>query len=131
MHAFFGEFLIPLSIDFSSAHGPKVVTCEADKDHENKAQQRIEVPRNSGDKRAQFAFKRTGVFQRRPHGRRPRGNGRNDADGGRRTVDDVRKLFAADAVKVRQGSHDGTDREAVKVVVDKDRKAQTTRCEQR
>ena len=102
---------------FGATHRTEVKIRAAKEKHQQKRENGVEIPRNRGYKGPKFAFKGTGILERRTHSCRPGRNRRNDADWRGGCINDIRQLGAGNLVLVGNRAHDGADGQAVEVVV--------------
>ena len=104
-------------------HQAEVEAQQRGKEHHVERQHRVQVERDRADEHLKAghraARRDVGVDRRRPGRDR-----RNDADRGRRGVDEVGQLGAGNLVLVGNRAHDGADGQAVEVVVHKNQRTQ-------
>ena len=104
-------------------HQAEVEAQQRGKEHHVERQHRVQVERDRADEHLKAghraARRDVGVDRRRPGRDR-----RNDADRGRRGVDEVSQLGAGNLVLVGNRAHDGADGQAVEVVVHKNQRTQ-------
>ena len=112
-----------LSAQLRFAHGAEVEVAGADQHHHDDGEQRVEIPGNGRHKGCQIAFKSPCCLQIAADGCGPAGDGRDDADGSGRGVDDIGQLGTGDFITVRYRAHDGAYGKAVEIVVNKDERA--------
>ena len=117
-----GAVGMSVAVALSLAHAEEVFAETAHSEHEHNGDQCVEVVRNGGNERVEAVFTHVAT-----HGNRPRGNRGNNAHWSCGGVDDPRQLFVADAELVGYGAHDGTNSEAVEVVVNEYHDAQKSR----
>ena len=117
-----GAVGMSVAVALSLAHAEEVFAETAHSEHEHNGDQCVEVVRNGGNERVEAVFTHVAT-----HGNRPRGNRGNNAHRSCGGVDDPRQLFVADAELVGYGAHDGTNSEAVEVVVNEYHDAQKSR----
>ena len=111
-----------LGIGLSRGHRAEVLLKEQHEEHEEDGEQRVEVVGDGGHEGVEAVLAHVAA-----HGHRPRGYRRDNADRGRRGVDDPGELLVADAELVRHRAHDGAHGKAVEVVVHEDDDAEQRR----
>ena len=115
---------------FKGLHRTDVVACPADKEGKTDREQRVEVPRNGGNKRGEIIFKSARGLKRGADSGSPGRDRGDDADRGRGRIDEIGELRAGNAVRVRHRTHHRAGREAGEVVINEDADAETGRRHQ-
>ena len=122
---FFGTVVLDAlhGLQFKLGHLAVVEAHDGNGHDEHQGHEGIEVERNCTDKELQAAV--GAVFHAAGNGGGPGGNGGDHAHGSSRCIDEIGKLDTGYLLAVREGTHDGADGQAVKIVVDKNEDAQS------
>ena len=104
-----------------SSHGAVFHLHDGHGDHHENGQQSVVVIGNSADKQAQTV----NAIHEAGNSGSPGRNGSDDTDGSGGSVDQISQLGTGNVVLIGQGTHNGTDGQAVEVVVDEDQAAQS------
>ena len=120
---FGGEEVALQRVVLVELHGAVVGAREDEEEDHDDGQQGVIVIRNGAQEHGKAVDART-FRHRGGDGRRPAGHRRDDADRGRRGVDEVGQLCAGDLLPVGHRPHDGAYGQAVEVVVHKDEHTQ-------
>ena len=109
------------------AHGAVIELHGDDCENEHEGQNGIEVIGNGLDEQLNAAHAGVEALGRGGNCRRPGRDRRDHAHGSRRGVDQIRQLGTGNFVAVRDRAHDGTDGQAVKVIVNENQNAEHER----
>ena len=114
-----GDEELLLVLAHGASHRAVVASRPDDEYHEREREECVKVERYRLQKEGESVD--AAVLRKRGADcRRPTRDGRDDADGRRRGIDDVRELCTRDLEFIRYGTHDRTDGETVEIVVDED-----------
>ena len=104
-------------------HFTEIKLEEAESKYHNECEKRVYVEGDSADE-----YHKTVAFELARNSCSPAGDGSDDANGSSRSINDVSKLRAGNLEFVRNGTHNGTNRQAVEVVIHEDKAAKTCCC---
>ena len=108
------NFLMP---ELRPAHGPEIKVQSNNQKHKAQTEYGIEIPGNAGDKNHKGSFRHGFGNQIRAYRHRPGRNRCNNADGGRRGINDKGQLFPGNPLRIGHRFHDSAHRKTVKVIV--------------
>ena len=113
---------IEMFAHFSKTHRTVLELTHSERHHHDNGQNCVEVIGNGADEQLQAV----GTVNKTGNSCCPGRDGRDDANGRGRSVDQICQLGARDTVPVCERTHDGANSEAVEIVVDKN---ENTECD--